>query len=117
MTMLGSHRGPVPREDELRGSIAVDIREYSRKDRTEDIQRHLRRSLYDVLQRVLEGFGIDWGSCYREDRGDGALIILPFVSLARGELKHYDPLPIAAPTMSIFFCMMVLLVVDDRGHG
>jgi amino acid transporter len=37
----------------------------------------------------------------------GALIILPFVSLARGELKHYDPLPIAAPAMSIFFCMNI----------
>jgi amino acid transporter len=34
----------------------------------------------------------------------GALIVLPFISLARGELKHYDPLPIAAPAMSIFFC-------------
>jgi amino acid transporter len=37
----------------------------------------------------------------------GALIILPFVSLARGELKHYDPLPIAAPAMSIFFCVNI----------
>jgi len=37
----------------------------------------------------------------------GALIVLPFVSLARGELKHYDPLPIAAPAMSIFFCMNI----------
>src|SRR6266576_7104631 len=34
----------------------------------------------------------------------GALIILPFVSLARGELKQYHPLPIAAPAVSIFFC-------------
>lgn len=37
----------------------------------------------------------------------GALIVLPFVSLARGELKHYQPLAIAAPTMSIFFCLNV----------
>src|SRR5436305_9893225 len=28
----------------------------------------------------------------------GALIVLPFVSLARGELKQYHPLQIAAPT-------------------
>src|SRR5213594_427973 len=31
----------------------------------------------------------------------GALIVLPFVSLARGELKEYQPLQIAAPAMSI----------------
>jgi glutamate:GABA antiporter len=37
----------------------------------------------------------------------GGLIILPFVSLARGDLKEYNPLPIAAPTMSIFFCLNI----------
>jgi amino acid transporter len=37
----------------------------------------------------------------------GALIVLPFVSLVRGDLKHYDPLPIAAPAMSIFFCLNI----------
>src|SRR5437016_11701504 len=34
----------------------------------------------------------------------GVLILLPFVSLARGELKEYNPLPLAAPTVSIFYC-------------
>ena len=37
----------------------------------------------------------------------GALIVLPFVSLARGDLKEYHPLQIAAPTMSIFFCLNI----------
>src|SRR5229473_8314246 len=37
----------------------------------------------------------------------GALIALPFISLARGELKEYHPLQIAAPTMSIFFCLNI----------
>ncbi|PYL52034.1 MAG: amino acid permease, partial [Verrucomicrobia bacterium] len=37
----------------------------------------------------------------------GALIVLPFVSLARGELKEYHPLQFAAPTMSIFFCFNI----------
>src|SRR5216684_8765989 len=37
----------------------------------------------------------------------GALIVLPFVSLARGELKEYHPLQIAAPTMSIFYCFNI----------
>src|SRR5437899_8507947 len=35
----------------------------------------------------------------------GALVLLPFLALARGELKHYQPLQIVAPTMSIFYCV------------
>ncbi len=31
----------------------------------------------------------------------GALIILPFISVARGDLKHYQPLAIAAPAMGL----------------
>jgi amino acid transporter len=37
----------------------------------------------------------------------GALIVLPFVSLARGELKEYHPLAMAAPTVSLFFCLNI----------
>jgi len=37
----------------------------------------------------------------------GALIVLPFVSLAKGDLKHYNPLPIAAPTVSVFYCLNI----------
>jgi glutamate:GABA antiporter len=37
----------------------------------------------------------------------GALIILPFISLARGELKQYQPLQIVAPTISIFYCFNI----------
>lgn len=37
----------------------------------------------------------------------GALIILPFVSLARGELKEYHPLQLAAPTVSLFYCLNI----------
>ena len=32
----------------------------------------------------------------------GALILLPFISLARGDLKDYRPLALVAPTMSLF---------------
>src|SRR5712692_3291891 len=37
----------------------------------------------------------------------GALIALPFISLARGELKQYHPLQIVAPTISIFYCFNI----------
>src|SRR5437016_10357490 len=37
----------------------------------------------------------------------GALIVLPFVSLARGELKEYHPLVLAAPAVSMFYCFNI----------
>jgi glutamate:GABA antiporter len=37
----------------------------------------------------------------------GALICLPFIALARGELKQYHPLQIAAPTISAFYCFNI----------
>ncbi|PYJ72662.1 MAG: amino acid permease [Verrucomicrobia bacterium] len=37
----------------------------------------------------------------------GALIVLPFVSLMRGQLKQYHPLQLAAPTISIFYCFNI----------
>jgi len=37
----------------------------------------------------------------------GALIALPFLSLARGELEQYQPLQIVAPTISIFYCFNI----------
>src|SRR5881409_4371367 len=37
----------------------------------------------------------------------GALILLPLLGLARGELKTYKPLQLALPTMSIFYCFNI----------
>ncbi|HYY14839.1 MAG TPA: amino acid permease, partial [Chthoniobacterales bacterium] len=37
----------------------------------------------------------------------GALIALPFVSLARGELPQYHPLGLVAPTASMFYCLNI----------
>jgi amino acid transporter len=36
-----------------------------------------------------------------------ALIALPFIALIRGDLKEYHPLVLAAPTMSMFYCVNV----------
>src|ERR1041384_5473787 len=36
-----------------------------------------------------------------------ALIFLPLLGLARGELKTYQPLRLALPTMSIFYCFNI----------
>ena len=37
----------------------------------------------------------------------GALIFLPLLGLARGEIKSYQPLPLALPAVSIFYCLNI----------
>jgi amino acid transporter len=37
----------------------------------------------------------------------GALICLPLLGVARGELRSYQPLQLALPTMSIFYCFNI----------
>jgi amino acid transporter len=37
----------------------------------------------------------------------GALIVLPFIALAGGDLSSYRPLQVAAPAMSLFYCFNI----------
>ena len=58
--------------------LAVDIAEFTRRDRDVEIQRHLRTSLYAILREALDGCGMPWnGQCQSEDRGDGLALIFP----------------------------------------
>src|ERR1051326_892815 len=45
----------------------------------------------------------------------GALICLPLLGLARGEIKNYQPLPIALPTVSIFYCLNIFTKLGVGG--
>jgi amino acid transporter len=45
----------------------------------------------------------------------GALIFLPLLGLARGEIKTYQPLPLALPAMSIFYCMNIFTKLGVGG--
>ena len=44
-----------------------------------------------------------------------ALIFLPLLGLARGEIKNYQPLPLALPTMSIFYCFNIFSKLSVGG--
>jgi hypothetical protein len=56
---------------------AVDITAFGDPRRDDDIQLHLRRTLYDQLAAAFALTRLPWHACYREDRGDGALIVTP----------------------------------------
>lgn len=51
---------------------------FSRKDRTEPVQAHLREVLYHrLLREALDRAGVPLRECHREDRGDGAIVVAP----------------------------------------
>ncbi|GLZ14369.1 hypothetical protein Acsp04_46040 [Actinomadura sp. NBRC 104425] len=45
--------------------------------RPDGVQRRLREVMYGALKRCFEASGLPYDDCYQEDRGDGAIIILP----------------------------------------
>jgi hypothetical protein len=70
--------------------FAVDIVGFTRPDRDDDIRRYLHERLYAYLQQAFNRSGIPWAECFCEDRGDGALIVIPPEIGVKGLI---DPLP------------------------
>ena len=70
--------------------FAVDIAGFTRPDRDDDIRLFLHEELYRVLEQAFDGSGIPWNGCFREDRGDGALVVIPPGITAKAVI---DPLP------------------------
>lgn len=57
--------------------FAVDIAQFTRADRDDQVQLALREALYRLLIEAFDHAGIPWESCIHEDRGDGAIVIIP----------------------------------------
>jgi class 3 adenylate cyclase len=70
--------------------FAVDIAGFTRPGRDDEIRLHLHEKLYEVLERAFDGSGIPWKECFHEDRGDGALVVIPPEVACKGII---DPLP------------------------
>lgn len=77
MSDMGRRDPSVASSPALRAMAAVDIVSFGARERSDDIQLYLRESLYRILQSAFTSAGIPWEQCRLEDRGDGALIILP----------------------------------------
>jgi hypothetical protein len=37
----------------------------------------VRAAMYEILRSCFDAAGVPWAGCYREDRGDGAVIVVP----------------------------------------
>lgn len=70
--------------------FAADIAGFTRPDRDDDVRRFMHEELYRILEQAFDGSGIPWSACFREDRGDGALVVVPPGIAAKGII---DPMP------------------------
>lgn len=71
-----SQRGPASGTETIHCAIlATDIAGFGRRD--DEVQQHVRGALYAIMKRALRRSRVAWSGCYREDRGDGFLLIPP----------------------------------------
>jgi hypothetical protein len=86
---LGKTPAP-PVDGQMCVLFAVDIVGFTRPDRDDEIRFYLHDQLYKFLQKAFDDSGIPWADCFCEDRGDGALIVVPPGIAGKGII---DPLP------------------------
>jgi tetratricopeptide (TPR) repeat protein len=60
-----------------RAILCVDVERFGDRSRTHPHQISVRSGLYDALRTAFARSGVSWTDCYHEDRGDGALILVP----------------------------------------
>ncbi|HUK71767.1 MAG TPA: cyclic nucleotide-binding domain-containing protein [Streptosporangiaceae bacterium] len=57
--------------------LFTDITAFGAASRNDEDRRTVRNVVYRILREAFESSNVAWEGCYREDRGDGALIIIP----------------------------------------
>src|SRR5918999_2221212 len=56
--------------------LAVDVEGFCDRSRTNPDQLAVREGLYRALRAAFAASGMCWEDCYREDRGDGAFVLI-----------------------------------------
>jgi len=57
--------------------LLVDITRFSDATRTDRDRLAIIKACYRMLEDAFTSAGVDWNACHSEDRGDGALVIIP----------------------------------------
>lgn len=81
--------------------VLTDITAFGSPSRNDVDRLSLRRVMYGLLPEAFGAVNLSWRDCYREDRGDGTLIVVPphipggpllqhALSHLATELRHYN---------------------------
>jgi CRP-like cAMP-binding protein/tetratricopeptide (TPR) repeat protein len=57
--------------------VFTDVAGFSDPVRNDGDRDVVRAAMYEILRSCFDAAGVPWASCYREDRGDGAVIVVP----------------------------------------
>jgi CRP-like cAMP-binding protein/tetratricopeptide (TPR) repeat protein len=57
--------------------VFTDVAGFSDPVRNDGDREVVRAAMYDILRSCLDAAGVPWAGCYREDRGDGAVVVVP----------------------------------------
>ena len=57
--------------------VFTDVAGFSDPARNDGDRDVVRTAMYEILQSGFDAAGVPWAGCYREDRGDGAVIVVP----------------------------------------
>ena len=57
--------------------LFTDVAGFSDPVRNDGDRDVVRAAMYEILRSAFEASGVPWPACYREDRGDGAVIVVP----------------------------------------
>ena len=67
----------VPGEPLNCSILFTDVAGFGNPLRLDPDREVVRAALYEILRSSFEASGVPWGGCYYEDRGDGAVIVVP----------------------------------------
>jgi hypothetical protein len=73
--LSGSSLGAL--DGQLCGLFGIDIVGFNSWWRDDDIQMYVHKSLYEMLEATFDSSDVPWSRCVHEDRGDGALVVIP----------------------------------------
>lgn len=79
-------------DGQLCGLFGVDITGFNSWWRDDDIQMYIHKSLYEMLEAAFDRSDVPWSGCVHEDRGDGALVVIPPVIPVTGLVTVPDRL-------------------------
>ncbi|MFC6933282.1 cyclic nucleotide-binding domain-containing protein [Actinomadura yumaensis] len=73
----GQPAGPPAWAGQMCSILFTDIAGFGALHRNDDDRLAMRRAMYDLTREAFEASNVPWEACHREDRGDGALIVVP----------------------------------------
>jgi hypothetical protein len=113
-------------DGQLCGLFGVDIVGFNGWRRDDDIQMYVHKSLYEMLESAFDRSDVPWSCCVHEDRGDGALVVIPpMIPVAglvtvperlRFLVRHHNHVSCDAARVQLRVAMHIGPIRHD-GHG